>query len=295
MNIKSPIPFTKMSGSGNDFIVIDHRQHFLADLDPAELARVVCRRKFSVGADGLILIENSDNADFCWQFFNADGSSAEMCGNGARCAAKFAYNNNIAPAVMRFETLAGLIEARVGGDDDAVMVRLPPPMDIRLQQVVRLVGDEKIVHFVNTGVPHVVLLVDDIQAVPINEWGRIIRFHELFQPAGANVDFVEISSENTLVVRTYERGVEEETMACGTGAVAAAVIVALVGRVTSPVKVVTSGGEQLVIHFKGAAAADGKPDFRDVYLEGPAHIIYEGRLGADALGSLLNSLTEDKL
>jgi len=287
MKIKFPISFTKMSGTGNDFIIIDHRQRFLAGLDPAAFARSICRRKFSVGADGLILIENSATADFGWQFFNADGSRAEMCGNGARCAARFAYSNNIAPAVMTFETMAGLIEARIGARPESVMIRLTPPTGAKLKQKIILAGQEKELHFINTGVPHVVLLEDDLQAVPVVDWGRFIRFHENFQPAGTNVNFVQLLSPQALQVRTYERGVEDETMACGTGAVAAALIAALLGRVKSPVAVTTSGGEQLVIHFSGPAAGEiSGPEFRTVDLEGPVHLVYEGHLGAETVNCI---------
>lgn len=281
-----PIPFTKMSGTGNDFIVIDHRQPFIAeDLQP-EFARQVCRRKFSAGADGLILIENSATADFRWQFYNGDGSRAEMCGNGARCAARFAYANKIAPAAMRFETTAGEIEAQILNESgDPVKIRLTGPEDLRLQIPLTVGGSEQVLHFINTGVPHTVLLVGDASEVPVADWGRAIRFHDLFQPAGTNANFVQVHDHGTLKVRTYERGVEDETMACGTGAVAAALITALLDRAVPPVSVITSGGEQLTIHF----SVTGGPGNRQldpaagIFLEGPAHVIYEGQLNRDAL------------
>lgn len=283
-----PIHFSKMSGTGNDFIIIDHRQPIITAKERSTFARAVCRRSFSVGADGLILIENSDNADFKWDFYNADGSAAEMCGNGARCAARFAFERGIAPDSMTFETVAGIIEAQIVGSN--VKIRLTAPADIALGQRVEIDGFEKEIHSLNTGVPHVVHFVDESLSTPVLEWGRFIRHHELFQPAGTNANFVTLH-EHEIHVRTYERGVENETLACGTGAVAAAIVAALHGHVSPPVNVRTSGGERLVIHFRledaspvlesSTAALDQR--ISDVYLEGPAHFIYEGELNEEAL------------
>jgi diaminopimelate epimerase len=289
MSLKFPIPFAKMSGTGNDFIIIDHRRPLLAGIDPAAFARAVCRRKFSVGADGLILIEESTGVDFGWQFFNGDGSVAEMCGNGARCAARFAYEKKIAPAAMRFATLAGIIEAAVNIEHPAsVKIRLTAPEDIVLNRPLTVGGTKRTLHSINTGVPHAVLLVDDVQMIPVVDWGRPVRYHELFQPAGTNVNFVQKLAANGLHVRTYERGVENETMACGTGAVAAAIVAALLGEVEPPVQVTTSGGEQLIVYFtlpeNGGTAAESA--VTGVYLEGPAHLVYEGELGADSVLSM---------
>ena len=272
-----PIEFTKMSGTGNDFIVIDHRKPFLTKEAMGIFAKAVCRHKFSVGADGLILIENADQADFRWHFYNADGSEAEMCGNGARCAARFAHSKGIAPEKMRFLTIAGEIRAEVTGS--SVKLEMTPPTNLALDQRVELDGMARTVHFLNTGVPHAVCFVDANQNTPVKNWGAAIRFHELFQPAGTNANFVEVLGPDSLHVRTYERGVEDETMACGTGAVASAIIAGLLGRVKAPVTVTTSGGEKLVIHF---VLEDGGA-FSGVCLEGPAHFIYDGLLHAEAI------------
>ncbi len=271
-----PIDFTKMSGTGNDFILIDHRTPFLAEEDMPAFAKAVCERRVSVGADGLILLENSEAADFRWQFLNADGSWAEMCGNGARCAARFAHDRGIAPARMRFETVAGIIEAEVTGQ--SVKLKMTAPTGLRLHEKLQVNGQEQVVHSLNTGVPHAMLFMDDIAQAPVLEWGRLIRFHEHFQPAGTNVNFVQQQAGNGLIVRTYERGVEGETLACGTGAVAAAIIAGLLGQVRPPVTVTTSGGEELIIHY----ALTGQ-EIADVFLEGPANFIYEGRLHTEAL------------
>ncbi|MBU3983513.1 MAG: diaminopimelate epimerase [Proteobacteria bacterium] len=278
MAINFPVPFTKMSGAGNDFIVIDHRVSLIPEAEQAEFVRKVCRRMFSVGADGLILIENSELADFRWRFYNGDGSVAEMCGNGARCAARFAHSRGIAGSSMSFETLAGIIKAEIT-DDDSVRLRMTAPCDFKKDLSVVLDGQERILSFVNSGVPHAVLIMEEDDEVPVREWGKIVRFHPLFQPAGTNVNFVQKIGENTIRVRTYERGVEDETMACGTGAVASALFAAVSGMVQSPVAVITSGGERLTILFD---LQDG-PQAENVFLQGPARIIYEGSLTAEAL------------
>lgn len=274
-----PIPFTKMSGTGNDFIIIDHRQPFLAEADMAAFAAKVCKRMFSVGADGLILIENHPGADFQWQFFNGDGSRAEMCGNGARCAARYAYSKGIAPAKMSFMTVAGLIKAEVIGDQ--VRLEMTPPRDTSQNLVLTFGGVERTVHFSNTGVPHTVYFVDSNGQTPVKEWGRELRMHGHFQPAGTNVNFAQVTGPSALKVRTYERGVEDETMACGTGAVAAALLGGLLGHVKSPVAVTSSGGEVLTISFDIVDCE--KNLVRGVFLEGPASFIYEGTLHKEAL------------
>jgi diaminopimelate epimerase len=278
MTINFPIPFVKMSGTGNDFIIIDHRQPFLQGINLAAFARAVCTRKFSVGADGLILIETAAGVDFRWQFFNADGSVAEMCGNGARCAARFAFAKRIAPERMRFQTLAGEIEALMVGEE--VKIRLTSPAGLKLDQSLELAAGRQTVHSLNTGVPHAVLFTETNHSTPVVQRGREIRRHAHFQPAGTNVNFVQVLAGDALHVRTYERGVEDETMACGTGAVASAIIAALRGKVKPPVTVTTSGGEQLTIHFQLSTETGTAGE---VYLQGPALMIYEGLLTAEAL------------
>ena len=277
--MKFPVKFTKMSGTGNDFIIIDHREPFLKKEEMSSFAKSVCRRKFSVGADGLILIENAEDADFRWQFYNGDGSEAEMCGNGARCAARFAYANGIAPSSMTFLTVAGRIRAEV--IEDAIKLAMTPPENLQLDRQVDVGGKNTTVHSINTGVPHAVIFVEDNNMTRVKEWGYSIRFHEMYQPAGTNVNFVEVAGKNALHVRTYERGVEDETMACGTGAVASAIIAALHDYVSVPVEVTTSGGEVLTIHF--AIDHQHKEKITKVFLEGPAHFIYDGELHQEAL------------
>jgi diaminopimelate epimerase len=241
----------------------------------AEFARLVCRRKFSVGADGLFLLEPSQVADFRWRFFNADGSEAEMCGNGARCVARFAYMNGLAAARMRFETLAGIIDASVA--DTQVTIRMPAPHSLQLDLEVEAAGQGWTVHSVNTGVPHLVVFVDDLDRVDVDALGRTFRYHARFAPAGTNVNFVARDKER-LAIRTYERGVEAETMACGTGATAAAVVAVARGLAASPVQLTTRGGVPLRVQFSG----DG-PAADHVLLRGPAHVVYRGELTVEAL------------
>ena len=269
------IPFLKMSGSGNDFIVIDNRD---AVVPEAELARLVvgaCRRKMSAGADGMILIEPSDSLDFKWRFFNADGSLPDMCGNGARCAARFAFIHGIADRQMAFETLAGTIEATVG--DDGVKIRMTEPRDLNTGIIMDIEGTPTIVGSINTGVPHVVLVVDDIEAVDVVETGRLIRYHPTFTPDGTNVNFVSVGNNGTIFIRTYERGVEDETLACGTGNVAAALILAHERGLSSPVTLTARSGGKLTVHFKTQGGR-----YQDVFLEGDARVIYRGDLWEEA-------------
>ncbi|MBU2548416.1 MAG: diaminopimelate epimerase [Proteobacteria bacterium] len=271
------LEFTKMSGHGNDFILVDNWDGQVGQADMPGLTKAVCRRHLGVGADGMVFIEaGPDEVDFAWRFFNSDGSEAEMCGNAGRCAARFAYINGIAPAEMQFMTRAGIIQAQVGPDTVRIQMTRPGPaeMDCTLDL------EEGPLTFcaMNTGVPHMVTWVDDIEAARVQEMGRVIRFHPRFQPAGANANFAQIQARDHMAVRTYERGVEDETLACGTGCVASVLLAALQGRVDSPTRVLTRGGEDLIVHF---TLKDG--EFEEVFLEGPVRVICTGRLGLDAL------------
>jgi diaminopimelate epimerase len=223
------IEFYKMSGSGNDFILIDNRDGSLAVGDIIAFVKSVCERKVSVGADGLIVIESSDRADFKWRFFNADGSEVEMCGNGGRCAARFALLNGIAGEKMSFETVAGIIDAEVRGD--IAKIRLTEPHTLVMDERIEVNGRDLSVNSVNTGVPHVVHFADDVEGFDVFSTGRAIRYHEHYRPAGTNANFAAVVDDHTLRVRTYERGVEDETLACGTGSVASALIAAQKGLV----------------------------------------------------------------
>jgi diaminopimelate epimerase len=269
------VPFTKMSGSGNDFILIDNRSRVLQESKIAAFIAGVCRRRLSAGADGVILIEASETADFRWRFFNSDASPAEMCGNGARCAARFAFLQGICGARLRFETGAGLVEARVEGM--RVKVKMPDPQDLRLDFRVDLASGPLTVSSVDTGVPHAVVLTDGLEGVDVAGIGREIRFHPQFAPAGTNADFICREPSGGIAVRTYERGVEGETLACGTGAVAGALVAAGKLGLASPVSVRTAGGERLTVYFESRSGF-----YRDVYQEGDARLIYTGVLHPEA-------------
>jgi len=263
------IPFFKMSGSGNDFILIDNRQGVLNADHLGDFVPKVCARKVSVGADGLILIEPSQRVDFRWRFFNADGSEAEMCGNGGRCAARFAVLKGITTPKLAFETLAGIIEAEVNGRQ--VKLQMVQPTGLKLNLDVPIDGQNHQLHFINTGVPHAIKMVEDAAAVAVKDLGRKIRFHAQFQPAGTNANFVQPVDRKHLKVRTYERGVEDETLACGTGSVAAALIFALKGNIRDSVNVYTRSSEVLKVYFERSGR-----NFKNVWLEGKARIVYQG-------------------
>jgi diaminopimelate epimerase len=269
--------FTKMQGGGNDFVIIDNRAEMAALENGKEAARRLCHRKFGIGADGLILIENPGPTQpathFRWRFFNADGSEAEMCGNGARCAARFANLSQIAPAQMRFETLAGIIEAEVFQASEQVRIRLSDPRNLKTDIDLPLERQTVTVHHIDTGVPHTVLFVPDIRHAPVVESGRAIRYHGTFQPKGTNVNFVQVLGPSEIAIRTYERGVEDETLACGTGATAGAIISAIKGLCKPPVRVLTQGGDVLIIDFMPR-----NDTVKDVFLTGPALVVFDGRI-----------------
>lgn len=260
-----------MTGAGNDFIVIDDRRNEVGG-DARELAKQLCRRRLSIGADGLILLIPGTTADFRMRYFNADGSEADMCGNGGRCAARFAHEKGIAGAGMTFESRSGMHSAEIleGG---AVRLGMTDPRAMLLDNGVLLKGVRRAVHRINTGVPHAVCEVEDLDQFDVVEIGRLLRYHTDYMPEGTNADFVEVIDDGTLSLRTYERGVEDETLACGTGAVAAALVMAALGKVKPPVAVRTRGGETLTIGFYMSDLG-----FCDVTLSGNADIVYEGVL-----------------
>ncbi|RLD16518.1 MAG: diaminopimelate epimerase, partial [Caldiserica bacterium] len=230
---------------------------------PSVFAKKVCMRKFGIGADGLLLLEKEKGFDFKMRIFNSDGSEAEMCGNGARCVAYYSYKNGISKRIMKFSTIGGEIEAEVRGK--RVKVKLTPPKNYK---VLRIKVDGKIfkVYFVLVGVPHAVLFFDNLEKVDVRELGKKIRYHPVFLPKGTNVDFVKITGKSSISIRTYERGVEDETLSCGTGSVASAYISWRNGFVSSRVKVKTRA-EDLRVYIE---------DDKNVYLEGKVEHIYDG-------------------
>lgn len=264
-----------MSGSGNDFIIIDNRDLSLNVGDLPGFVRKVCERKVSVGADGLLLVEPSSVADFKWRFFNSDGSMAEMCGNASRCVARYAFENGIAGRTLSFETEAGIINAEVHGD--VVKARLTDPSDLRQNVRIFLSGGSCNVDCIDTGVPHAVCFVASVEACAVEETGREIRHAETFRPKGTNANFALVMDRNNMRVRTYERGVEGETLACGTGVVAS--VLAAAGRkfVDSPVDVTVQSGEILRVYFTVR-----EDRFEEIYLEGKVKMVYQGLLFDEA-------------
>ena len=256
-----------MAASGNDFLVVDHRQQEIAD--PVAFAKQVCLRHTGVGADGVLFIERSKKADFKLRILNSDGSEAEACGNGFRSVSLFAHEKLGLPKKQRFETISGVIEAEIQGD--RVRVRLVNPSPLRENEKIQVKGRELHYSFVNTGVPHAVIFVEGIEKIPVSEIGKEIRFHPQFKPAGTNVNFVEVTGPQSIEVRTYERGVEDETLACGTGSTASAIASARAGYTKPPVQVKTRGGETLTVDFTRKGN-----EIQEVYLEGEAHFVFEG-------------------
>ncbi len=265
------IPFVKVVGSGNDFILMDARRKALT-ADPARLARSWCDRKRGIGADGLLWVTRSPRAAARMRIFNADGSEAEMCGNGLRCVAWYLHARNPRVKQMDLETEAGILAAQIT-QRERVKIQWRPPHGFRLGLKITLQGRRLLLHAVNTGVPHAVLWGSRIGRLPLESWGPAIRHHRFFKPAGTNVDLAQIHSRHRLSLRTYERGVEAQTLACGTGAVAAVVIGAALGKLLSPVEVVTAGKEILRVGFHRAVGS-----WEGLYLEGPAQIRFQGDL-----------------
>ncbi|HAH21951.1 MAG: diaminopimelate epimerase [Omnitrophica WOR_2 bacterium GWF2_43_52] len=288
------IAFAKVVASGNDFIVIE--SNTISSVVPALPARLaaepragrhrpssivkaLCDRKFGVGADGLLLLEKSKIADIRMRILNADGSEAEMCGNGARCIALYYIRGQGTGCrgQLKIETKAGIIEGKVSGN--SIKIKLTDPKDYQPGVPIKIQERELRIHSINTGVPHAVIFVEGIEEIDVSSIGREIRYYERFAPAGTNVDFVEVISNDTIKVRTYERGVEDETLACGTGAVASAIVYGYQLSAFSSqqekikINVVTQGGETLKVYFKKE-----DNDVKDVWLEGKAKIVYKGEI-----------------
>jgi len=254
-----------MVASGNDFVVIEKSQNPAIN-NPRILARSICDRKFGVGADGLLLLEKSKIADVRMRIFNPDGSEAKMCGNGARCSVLYIGRRN-----TELETKAGIIQSQLKGN--SVKIKLTEPKDLKLNLPIKVNNRTLQVNFINTGVPHTVIFVADLDKIDVINLGRQIRFHKRFAPQGTNVDFVEALSNKSIKIRTYERGVEDETLACGTGVVASALITNYQLPITNyqKINVHTKSGEILKVYFDKIG-----DKFRNVWLEGEAKIVYKG-------------------
>jgi diaminopimelate epimerase len=266
--------FTKMHGAGNDFVLFDDRDETFP-LARADWLRALAHRRTGIGCDGFILVQPSASADFRMRFINPDGTEVEMCGNGARCVARFARRIGAAPDSMTMETVAGPVRAELL-DGEAVRLHLTDPTDWRMNRRLDLDGKQIEYHYVNSGVPHAVVECGDIGAVDLPALGSSIRYHEDFAPHGTNVDVMEVTGFNALKVRTYERGVEGETLACGTGIVAAALTAGRLNRVQTPVDVECAFGAVLRVDY----VADHR-GASDVRLTGPAVEVFQGHVAFD--------------
>jgi len=289
------INFTKMVASGNDFVIIENREPKTKNQKLPFLAKNICDRKFGVGADGLLVLEKSKIADIRMRIFNADGSEAEMCGNGARCVALWLAKNqkplvrirlpsarskievpktdNREPITenLTIQTKAGIIMAQVKANN--VKIKMTEPKNIKLNLPIKVNNRTLHVNFINTGVPHTVIFVEGLEKIDVFNLGRMIRYHKRFSPQGTNVDFVEVLKDDSISLRTYERGVEDETLACGTGAVASAIIFNMQYpiRNMSKINVYTKSGQILIVYFKRTGNK-----FSEVWLEGKARMVFKG-------------------
>ncbi len=264
--------FYKMNGAGNDFIVIDNRK--LEISLTTEQIEGLCDRHRGIGADGLLAVEPAESgADYKFRYYNADGGEAEMCGNGARCFGRFtAHLSEQIKENVSFETIAGELSAEMVGD--GVKVNMSDPFDLNMTTGVEVDSLPYPVYFINTGVPHAVVFVDDLANLDVQKYGAAIRYHEFFAPKGTNVNFAQVIGSQHIAIRTYERGVEGETLACGTGMAASAIVHHLLAQENSPIKVDVKGGDTLEIGF--TPQADNQ--FVDVTLQGPADFVFEGQI-----------------
>jgi len=265
------LTFTKMNGAGNDFVLVDNRDGAL-QLDRDQIARL-CDRHRGVGADGFLAVEPAQNgADFRMRYYNSDGGEAEMCGNGARCFARFAQRLSSKTGDLRFETQAGVITGRFFGEN--VQVQMSPPHSLRLNESLSIGAEKLTVHSINTGVPHAVVIVEDLEKCDVRGLGATLRWHEHFAPKGTNVNFVSIAATGGAIsIRTYERGVEDETLACGTGMVASAIIAHELTGAPVPVSVKVRGGDTLEVAFEKRGA-----EYDNVLLTGPADFVFDGQV-----------------
>ena len=265
------IEFAKMVAAGNDFVLVDNRgkkaERMIGKF--TKFAKRVCERKHSIGADGLLVLEDSKKADIAMRIFNPDGSEVTMCGNGSCCAAYYAANKRITKNKLSIEAKAGILKAQVS--KNAAWIEMMKPSDFKSRFSIDVYDETFEVDFVNTGVPHVVYFVDDLASFDVKRYGKVIRYHKEFAHEGTNANFVKVDDRHEISIRTYERGVEDETFACGTGAVASAIVASELHSVESPVKVKTQGGEVLTIHFKKKDGA-----YKEVFLEGEVKLVYEG-------------------
>ncbi len=279
------IQFTKVEGAQNDFVIVDDRAGKLDDATRRRFTQRISHRRRGAGSDGAIFIDTSDTHDFTMSFYNPDGSVGSMCGNGGRCAALYALVNGIAGPRMRFDVLGRSYTAVVRGTQ--VHLAFPPPVLLDLDLGLETAFGTIRADYVDNGAPHVVLFVEDLperlraplQEMDMRRIGTLLRRHAHFEPRGSNVNVLELGADMVVHIRTFEKGVEDETEACGTGTLAAGLIAHLRRGIPAPVRLRTHGGEILRVHFTpdpNAAEDDPARYSRDLALEGPAAMVYEG-------------------
>lgn len=256
----------KITGSGNDFVLFNNLNKKIRNRK--KLTIQVCRTKYGIGADGAIFLESSRNADYKMRIFNPDGSEAEMCGNGLRCLVRFIHEQKISrKKSFLIETLAGTYKTYINNTDVSIEMFLVKKPQFHLK--VELDGYETSLHFINTGVPHAVILVDNVEDIDVKKYGPLIRYHKIFQPSGTNVDWLQVINRHCGKIRTYERGVEDETLACGTGIVASVLCAAMLDRFSNPVVIEARSGEKLSVSFS--------EDFSQIFFKGKTKLIFEGK------------------
>lgn len=294
------LPFAKMSGSGNDFVMVDNRTAIIPPDQEVAFTRAICDRRRSVGADGVVFIEHAGGlagglidatrTNFAWRYRNADGSNGEFCGNGAMCAARYAFLHGISGNQATFVTPAGIVVATMSGDadDPRVAIDVADPSAVSGPVSIEAAGHTVVCHTVTVGVPHAVTFVDDIDRPFPAEGGRgddfvavgrAARYDATFAPHGTNLNAVEVIDRHTVAMRTYERGVEDETLACGSGSIASSIIATMTGRAEPPITVITRGGNRLVVTFDQDPRSARAMSVR---LTGQARLVAEGDLLPDA-------------
>lgn len=260
-------PFSKYSGCGNDFVLFDNRSCRLCFSTPQEI-RNICSRETGVGADGIVVLENSDRADFRMRIFNCDGSEAEMCGNGLRCLVRFLSDIGLPQKNFNIETMQAVYQSALM--DELICITMPEPTDIQWKIPIKIDTLSYFPSYLNTGVPHAVFFIEDIEEADLKSFAPKVRFHPCFSPRGTNVNYVQVlKDKNEILVRTYERGVEQETLACGTGVVASALVAAKTCGLKGTIRVRVRSGDYMQVSFD------------PLRLIGPAKRIFTGELELD--------------
>lgn len=262
--------FSKYSGCGNDFIIFDNRKNEFPG-DDHQLIAALCERRIGIGADGILLLEQSSRAHHKMRIFNSDGFETEMCGNGLRCFVRYLQDSGLGDGPFKIETMKRDHYCLIEGDMVTIEMGDPLSSDIRWNFALQFNNQTFQAHYIDTGVPHVVIFTSPLKEIDVARWGAEIRNSHLFQPRGTNVNFVEIEDNEVIHIRTFERGVEAETLACGTGATAAALAAAKCYGLHSPIAVKTRIGDLLYVSFEME-----KEHFQKITLTGPAEKVFDG-------------------